>query len=303
MDERIHKQLAQLNFELDINNKKSRLYMLSYNCIFGTDANSRMSRTAKMNMIMHGAGHEGISHHDGLLNVNGVFENRFDIILTNPPFGSRLEKNMKITETTLLKDIKRIQKNKERFGQAYEKALEQIDKNMDKPILNLYQVGKMSSLTEVLFIERNLNLLKPGGRMGIVLPEGVLNNSSLQKIRDFVESQAKILLITSIPQDVFISSGATIKTSLLFLKKFTEEEAQLWNEISKNAQQQIHKKYMHRIQRIKDKLVLQGLFKHDKKQLRNQLKVLNEKIKIEIKAKIKQEFDYPIPIAKIEKSR
>ena len=52
--------------------------------------------------------------------------------------------------------------------------------------------------------------------MGIVLPEGVLNNTNLQKARDFVEGKAKILLIVSIPQDVFIASGATVKPSLLF---------------------------------------------------------------------------------------
>ena len=53
--------------------------------------------------------------------------------------------------------------------------------------------------------------------MGIVLPEGVLNNTKLQKIRDYVEGKAKIINITSIPQDVFIASGATVKPSLLIL--------------------------------------------------------------------------------------
>lgn len=79
-------------------------------------------------------------------------------------------------------------------------------------------------LTEVMFIERCINLLKPGGRMGIVLPEGVLNNSKLQNVREHIEGKAKILLIVSIPQDVFIASGATVKPSLLFFKKFTDEE-------------------------------------------------------------------------------
>ena len=65
--------------------------------------------------------------------------------------------------------------------------------------------------------------------MGIVLPEGVLNNTNLQKVRDFVESKAKILLIVSIPQDVFMAAGATVKPSLLFFKKFTEDEAEEYN--------------------------------------------------------------------------
>ena len=42
-------------------------------------------------MIMHGDGHGGVHHHDGFLNVNGIFEGRFDMILTNPPFGANVE--------------------------------------------------------------------------------------------------------------------------------------------------------------------------------------------------------------------
>ena len=46
-------------------------------CIFGTDANNRMARTSKMNMIMHGDGHGGVHHQNGFINVNGIFEGRF----------------------------------------------------------------------------------------------------------------------------------------------------------------------------------------------------------------------------------
>ncbi|MDE4967713.1 N-6 DNA methylase, partial [Francisella tularensis] len=59
----------------------------------------RMARVSKMNMIMHGEGHTGIHHIDGLLNVNGIFRNRFDVILTNQPFGTNLGKdNSKVSE-------------------------------------------------------------------------------------------------------------------------------------------------------------------------------------------------------------
>ncbi|MDZ7777151.1 MAG: N-6 DNA methylase [Bacteroidales bacterium] len=254
----VNLQFAKLNFELDINNPNSRLRRLSFDCIFGTDANPRMSRTAKMNMIMHGDGHGGVHHNDGLLNVNGVFDNRFDIILTNPPFGSRIEKNWKITEADKYTDTERIKKYQKRYGKAYDKALEQVNKNIGKPLLSLYKTGSMSTLTEVLFIERCLNLLKPGGRMGIVLPEGVLNNTNLQSVRDFVESQAKIILITSIPQDVFIASGATVKPSLLFFRKFTDDEAKEWKRISQNAKNEINAKYSPQIEPIEEKLALRG---------------------------------------------
>lgn len=305
IDEKVNDLFANLNTELDINNPKSRIRTLSFDCIFGTDANPRMSRTAKMNMIMHGDGHGGVHHNDGLLNVNGIFENRFDIILTNPPFGSRVEKSLKITEADKFTDTSRIKKYKERYGPAYDKALKQVNDNIGNSLLDLFEIGSMSSLTEVLFIERCINLLKPGGRMGIVLPEGVLNNTNLQKVRDFVESKAKILLITSIPQDVFIASGATVKPSLLFFKKFTEEEAIHWEKISKNATKQIRKKYEKDIETISKQLEsknAKNLSVDKKKKLKADLKAIETNIALEIKALIKKEFDYEIPIAEIEKA-
>lgn len=305
IDATVNDLFQKLNQELDINNKKSRIRELSYDCIFGTDANPRMSRTAKMNMIMHGDGHGGVHHNDGLLNVNGIFDNRFDVILTNPPFGSRVEKSLKITEADKYTDEERIEKYKKRYGKAYTNALKQVNDNIGESLLSLYETGKMSSLTEVLFIERCLNLLKPGGRMGIVLPEGVLNNSNLQKIRDFVESKAKIALITSIPQDVFIASGATVKPSLLFFKKFSVEENIQWTDIATKAEKEITKKYIGETKPIKEKLALRGKeapTATEKKELKKKLKVIDDKITIEIKAKIKTDFDYQIPIAEVEKA-
>lgn len=272
IEETVNDLFNKLNQELDINNEKSRLRVLSYDCIFGTDANPRMSRTAKMNMIMHGDGHGGVHHNDGLLNVNGVFENRFDLILTNPPFGSRVEKSLKITEADKYTDIRRIAKYKQRYGETYTDALKQVNENIGESLLSLYETGKMSTLTEVLFIERCLNLLRPGGRMGIVLPEGVLNNSNLQRVREFVEGKAKIVLITSIPQDVFIASGATVKPSILFFKKFTEEEAKEYNRIKENAIDQINKKYSPIIKKEKEKLVFA---EKNFKELNKDLKAIN----------------------------
>ena len=305
IDDKVNKFFSQLNEELNINNDKSRIRTLSYDCIFGTDANPRMSRTAKMNMIMHGDGHGGVHHNDGLLNVNGIFENRFDVILTNPPFGARVEKSLKITEADKYTDEERIKKYQKRYGDEYNKALKQVNNNIGKPLVSLYKMGAMSTLTEVLFIERCLNLLKPGGRMGIVLPEGVLNNSNLQKVRDYVESKAKILLIVSIPQDVFIASGATVKPSLLFFKKFTEEEALQYASIKSKATITIEAKYAEEVANIQQKLAKKGkeaLPAEEKKQLRSELKNIEAKKEQEIKAIVKEEFNYTIPIAEVEKA-
>ena len=305
-DQKVIDAFSKMNYELDINNPMGRLRSLSFDCIYGTDANPRMARTAKMNMIMHGDGHGGVHHHDGLLNVNGIWEGRFDVILTNPPFGARIDKELKITEADRFTDIEKIKAYEKRYGKEnYDNALKQVNDHIDQPILDLFQIGKFSGLTEVLFIERCLNLLKPGGRMGIVLPEGVLNNTNLQKVRDFVESKAKILLIVSIPQDVFMAAGATVKPSLLFFKKFTENEAEEYNRIYIQASHEVEAKYDEEMTDIDAKLAKRGkeaLSKDEKKSLRARKKELVALIENEIKALVKERFDYVIPIAEVQKA-
>lgn len=306
IDQKVIDAFSKMNYELDINNPMGRLRSLSFDCIYGTDANPRMARTAKMNMIMHGDGHGGVHHHDGLLNVNGIWEGRFDVILTNPPFGARIDKELKITEADRFTDIEKIKAYEKRYGKEnYDNALKQVNDHIDQPILDLFQIGKFSGLTEVLFIERCLNLLKPGGRIGIVLPEGVLNNTNLQKVRDFVESKAKILLIVSIPQDVFMAAGATVKPSLLFFKKFTENEAEEYNRIYIQASHEVEVKYDEEMTDINAKLAKRGkeaLTKDEKKSLRSRKKELTVLIENEIKALVKERFDYVIPIAEVQKA-
>lgn len=178
--------ISSLFDELDKSRKGSRYYKLCHDYFYGVDANVRMARTSKMNMIMHGDGHVGVYQHDGLLNVGAIKENMFDVILINPPFGVHVDRSIKMTQSG------------QSLGELYE--------------LN-------SGNAEILFIERTINLLKPGGRAALVLPEGVFNNSTNSKVRKFVEERAEILSIISIPADVFLSSGANIKPSILIIRK------------------------------------------------------------------------------------
>ena len=311
--------------------EEEKIRKLSHESIFGTDANPRMARVSKMNMIMHGDGHNGIHHNDGLLNVNGIFHNRFDVIVTNPPFGTNLDKKYPLVEedskyvnpTIIDNYVKKYAKElfirsghtekyveKEHFDivkEQYLKEMGQVTNNIDKPIRNLFKVGRElgSGATEVLFIERCLDLLKPGGRMGIVLPEGVLNSSNLSNAREYFESRAKILLIVSMPQDIFISSGATVKTSLVFLKKFTQEEAKEYETIEKKVTKDIKAKYAKDIESIKEVLKLRGkeaLSATEKKIKTAELKEIETKRDNEIKEIIKQKFDYEIPISDIKKA-
>ena len=219
--------------ECDKTKEGSRYHKLCHDYFFGVDANARMARTSKMNMIMHGDGHVGVYLHDGLINIGGVYDNNFDVILINPPFGAHVEKDMRITSSDIPTDREKAL-YEELFGSEYiskvytpiKEYAQEIgkDKKIGKRILELYQINNNS--TEILFIERCINLLKPGKRAGIVLPEGVLDNPALDRVRRFVESRAKILNITSIPADVFLSSGANIKPSLVFIEKFKDGEIQ-----------------------------------------------------------------------------
>ena len=302
IDERVDEYFTILNQELDTIHTDSRLQHLSSDCIFGTDANPRMARTAKMNMIMHGDGHGGVHHHDGLLNVNGIFENRFDVILTNPPFGSRVEKSLKITEADKFTDEAKIEHYTKRYGEEYTKALEQVNGNIGESVLSLYESGKLSGLTEVLFIERCLRLLKPGGRLGIVLPEGVLNNTQLQSVRELFEGMAKIILITSIPQDVFMASGATVKPSLMFFKKFTTEEVAQYEQAKAKAYEQVTAKYVDELTALNTFIADKNNPRSEIKAKKAELKVLEAKIAEEVKPIVKQLFDYQIPIAQVQKA-
>lgn len=217
--------------DFDKNRKKSRYYKLCHSYLYGVDANTRMARTAKMNMIMHGDGHVGVYHGDGLLNIGGVFDGRFDVVLINPPFGAKVDKDLKVS----MSDVPTVEKRMSfltQFGEEYDAkvalpmerdaAYVNNDGSVGRRISDMFSIGNMS--TEIVFIERTLNLLKPGGRAALVLPDGVLDNVQFKKVRSFIESQAKILNITSIPYDVFLSSGANIKPSLVFLQKYKEGE-------------------------------------------------------------------------------
>ena len=323
-DSAVYNVLAnKLNDELKVTETTSRMYNVSHNCIYGTDANPRMARVSKMNMIMHGDGHGGVHHHDGLLNVNGIYEEKFDIILTNPPFGAQVKDEVKITSEDMqeqaelrdyfidlylsklpndkINDIKKnfgaIESIKNTYPKEYENCTNAVTRSvipqeqLNKPINKRFKIG--SKLTEVLFIERCLNLLKKGGRMGIVLPDGVLNGSNLQKCRDFVEGKAKILMITSLPQEVFIAAGATVKPSIMFFKKFTEEEEKQYNNIVNQAKKEVDKKYEPQI------VEANNLAAKEKKA---KLKEIEEQKEKEIKSLIKECFNYEIPIANVEKA-
>ncbi|MDD2871004.1 MAG: N-6 DNA methylase [Candidatus Gracilibacteria bacterium] len=259
---KLNEEFVKLNQELE-----KREWHLATKCVYGTDKNSRMARTSKMNMIMHGDGHGGVHHHDGLINVGEIEDEMFDLVITNPPFGASV-----------------------------------FDEIGEVPVLPKYKLssGKSSQKTEILFIERCLNLLKPAGKMGVVLPEGILNNPSLQYVREFAEGKAKILAVVSLPVDTFISSKASVKSSIIFLQKFSEEEKLNYENTSK----QIEEKYNKEIQKIEkeynEKIKIAD--KEDKKIIKSELKKLIDDLINQSKKEQKKSLNYPIFMAEVTNS-
>lgn len=282
------------------NNKEARIRKLASKCIYGVDANPRMARTAKMNMMMHGDGHSGVHHHDGFLNVNGIFEERFNVIMTNPPFGSKVSKKLLITESDRFTDAAKIKEYQKLYGERYNKALEQIDKHIDTPLLDLFKISKYTNLTETLFLDRCLDLLVPGGRMGVVLPEGVLNNKKLESVRHYVEGRAKIVLVVSLPTDVFMAAGANVKPSILFLKKFTLEEAGQYRQAQVAAQESAEQRHQLELDTLQAKIKKADA--DNKKKLRAKMRKLKAQIKDEANEQLKSTFDYEVLMAKVDKA-
>ena len=169
--------------------------------LYGIEINDEIARVAKMNMIVHDDGHTNVISFDALDSIDkmhdhnrGFAKNKFDLILTNPPFGSNINK-------------------------------------AEKPYLSSYELGKTKDAkgkekdrprqsSEILFIERIWEFLKPGvGKAAIVLPDGVLTNSSSQYVRDFILEKFQLLAVISLPQHAFAHYGAGVKASLIFVRK------------------------------------------------------------------------------------
>jgi len=313
----LRKKYEEIQDMIDQSKKGSRLWNLANRCIYGTDANDRMARTSKMNMIMHGDGHGGVHHHDGFINVNGIFEGRFDIVLTNPPFGANVEPDDKIRKEDIEISEDLYNRYREEYGRAYIESQKRVQAAIGKPITSLFELtkGKQNKVkTEILFIERCLALLKPGGRLGIVLPEGVFNNPSLAYVREFCEDRAFIRAVVSLPQETFFSSGASVKASLLFMQKFTEEEQAKFDQLKSETRTEIESKYASEIEaetkRLKDEMAKLKAEKTKEssekrkglqKELKSYLKAMEEKIMAEARALLKEHFDYPIFMYEAEK--
>jgi len=176
--------------------------------IFGIDKEVDLAKICKAYMSIVGDRHSNIFCADSLDPASWspemqlrIKNGSFDVVLTNPPFGARIS----VEDRKILKFYK--------LGHKWRKA-----KQNSWEITNVI----LKQAPQILFIERCLQLLKPGGRMAIVLPDGIFGNPSSKYVVQFILREAKILAIVSLPPEAFLPSTHT-KTSVLFLEKKTSD--------------------------------------------------------------------------------
>ena len=179
--------------------------------VFGCDFDPFLIRASQMNMVMAGDGKGHLYHLNSLEfpdgHLPGVKSARrtaplgfADVVMTNPPFGSTIP----VTDESILRHFD--------LAHGWERTEDGTFRN----------TGRLqgSVAPEILFIERCLDWLKPGGRMGIVLPDGILGNPAAEYIRWWVLRHAWVLASVDLPVETFIvEANVNILTSLLFLKK------------------------------------------------------------------------------------
>lgn len=196
---------------------RDRLANFASHNLFGADFDPFLVRAAQMNVMMAGNSLGHLYHMNSLEFPVGHLPGAkpakdeiplgsVDVIMTNPPFGS----DIPVTEKTILEQYE-LARRWERQGDGFV----------------MTQAIKPAVSPEVLFIERCIQWLKPGGRVGIVLPDGILGNPGDEYIRYWILRHCWVLASIDLPVESFIvEANVNILTSLLFLKKKTQQEIQ-----------------------------------------------------------------------------
>jgi len=208
---------------------------LKEHSFIGADNSPGMILKARINMALHGAQKCPIFQTQNSLTNVGLKPETFDAILTNPPFS-------KTGVSKTIKKGKTIVENPEGVEviKLYSADIDEDGQNrMTTDGLSLGSKpdnkGKWKEVNSidpaVLFIDRNLQLLKPGGLLMIVVPDGILSNSGDKYVREYIMGKknpvtgefeggkAILKAVISLPQETFSLSGAGAKTSLLYIKK------------------------------------------------------------------------------------
>lgn len=158
-------------------------------CLWGIDIDRSLTKLSQANLILHGDGFGHIYQHNAFIvsEVDRIVKNqKFQLVITNPPFGRGKGKDV-----------------------------------TDSGILQHYRLGRnrKKQSPQILFIERCIDLLEDGGRFLTVIDDGILNNSTLGYVRDFIKEKTIIKAVISLPRGTFNPYGSGVKSSVLCLKK------------------------------------------------------------------------------------
>lgn len=151
--------------------------------IYGVDFDKRMVKIAKALVLIAGFETIHIYNNNSLAHMKELRENSFDVIFANPPFGGEIR---------------------------------------DEEILKDYELAK-NNQRHILFIERIIRFLRPGGRAALVVPQGILNNTNLAHVREWLYAKAQIIGVIGLDINTF-KPHTNVKTSLLFIQKWQGKE-------------------------------------------------------------------------------
>ena len=187
-------------------------------CIVGIDINPNLVKASKMNMVMNNDGSGGLYQANSLLRPitwNDALRDRdliggIDILFTNPPFGAKIT----IDDPSIL----------EQFELAH---VWDYDKDRDRYYIREPRQLQKSQPPEILFVERCVQLVKPGtGRIAIVLPDGILGSPGLAYVREWIFEQTRVLASIDLHPDTF-QPGNSTQTSILVLERKRFDEIEL----------------------------------------------------------------------------
>lgn len=186
--------------------------------VFGIDLNPALVRAAKMNMVMNNDGSGGLWQANTLENPHAWAEDAqrrvglgtIDVIVSNPPFGA----NILIDEEAILSQYDLAAQ----WDAGAEGAwIMRTDKSGNR-------VLQKNQPPEILFIERCIQLLRPGtGRMAMVIPNGILNNPGLEYVRQWILENAQVLAVVDMHRDLFQPRNDT-QTSMVVMRRLSHEE-------------------------------------------------------------------------------
>jgi type I restriction enzyme M protein len=192
-------------------NLKEEKMEFALNRIRGIDKDYFLAKVAKAYMAIVGDGKSGIFCEDSLENPKNwdsktrekIHLEEFSVLLTNPPFGSKIPVR----------------------GEEKLKQYELGHKWKFNKQTGQWEKGKLkdNEAPQILFIERCLQLLKDGGRMAIVLPDGILGNESLSYVRNWLLKQGRLIAVIDVPIETFMPNTST-KTSVLIFQKLSKDK-------------------------------------------------------------------------------